>query len=167
MTPAAAVARGKSMRTVAFALVVVGTVLASTSAHASDNGRAAADTPRVYVTIDKTEIVDFAAPPTKVSVTSAAIADIVVVTPTRILVNGKGMGETSLLVFYGSKVQRYDLVVHPAPPFAPRSPLVPAAAHSVEVLRAGRSSQALFVRDAEEAWVPLGNGKMESEATKK
>jgi Pilus formation protein N terminal region len=166
MTPAAAVARGKSMRTAAFALVVVGTVLASTSGQASDNGRAA-DTPRVYVTIDKTEIVDFAAPPTKVSVTSTAIADIVVVTPTRILVNGKGMGETSLLVFYGSKVQRYDLVVHPAPPFAPRSPLVPAEAHSVEVLRAGRSSQALFVRDAEEAWVPLGNGKMESEATKK
>jgi Flp pilus assembly secretin CpaC len=166
MTPAAAVARGKSMRTAAFALVVVGTVLASTSGHASDNGRAG-DTPRVYVTIDKTEIVDFAAPPTKVSVTSTAIADIVVVTPTRILVNGKGMGETSLLVFYGSKVQRYDLVVHPAPPFAPRSPLVPSAAHSVEVLRAGRSSHGLFVRDAAEAWVPLGNGKMESEATKK
>ena len=59
------------------------------------------------------------------------------------------------------------LVVHPAPPFPPRSPLVPAAAHPVEVLRAGRSSQELFVRDAAEAWVPLGNGKMESEAPKK
>jgi len=37
----------------------------------------------------------------------------------------------------------------------------------VEVLRAGRSSQELSVRDAAEAWVPLGNGKMESEAPKK
>ena len=147
-------------------MVLVGTVLASTSGHAGDNGRAG-DTPRVYVTIDKTEVVDFAAPPTKVSVTSAAIADIVVVTPTRILVNGKGMGETSLLVFYGTKVQGFDLVVHPAPLFSPRSPLVPSAAHPVEVLRAGRSSHQLFVRDAAEAWVPLGNGKLESEAPKK
>ena len=85
----------------------------------------------------------------------------------RILVNGKGMGETSLLVFYGNKVERFDLVVHPAPLFSPRSALVPADAHSVEVLRAGRSSHELFVRDAAEAWVPLGNGKMESEAPKK
>jgi hypothetical protein len=141
-------------------MVVVGTVLASTSGHAGD-------TPRVYVTIDKTEVVDFAEPPTKVSVTNSAIADIVVVTPIRILINGKGMGETSLLVFYGNKVQHFDLVVHPAPPFPPRSPLVPAAAHPVEVLRAGRSSHQLFVRDAAEAWVPLGNGKLESEAPKK
>ena len=147
-------------------MVLVGTVLASTSGYAGDNGRAG-DTPRVYVTIDKTEVVDFAAPPTKVSVTSAAIADIVVVSPTRILINGKGMGETSLLVFYGNQMQRFDLVVHPAPLFSPRSPLVPAAAHPVEVLRAGRSSHELFVRDAAEAWVPLGNGKMESEAPKK
>jgi hypothetical protein len=147
-------------------MVVVGAVLASTSGYAGDDGRAG-DTPRVYVTIDKTEVVDFSAPPTKVSVTNTAIADIVVVSPTRILINGKGMGETSLLVFYGAKVQGFDLVVHPAPLFSPRSPLVPAAAHPVEVLRAGRSSHQLFVRDAAEAWVPLGNGKLESEAPKK
>jgi hypothetical protein len=154
------------MRAGVLAMVVVGAVLTSTSGHAADNGRAG-DTPRVYVTIDKSEIVDFSAPPTKVSVTNTAIADIVVVSPTRILINGKGMGETSLLVFYGSKVQGFDLVVHPAPPFSPRSPLIPNAAHPVEVLRAGRSSHQLFVRDAEEAWVPLGGGKIESEAPKK
>ncbi len=166
MTPAAAVARGRLMRARALVMVIVGTVLASTSGHAGDNGRAG-DTTRVYVTIDKTEVVDFAAPPTKVSVTNSAIADIVVVTPIRILINGKGTGETSLLVFYGNKVQHFDLVVQPAPLFSPRSTLVPADAHSVEVLRAGRSSHELFVRDAAEAWVPLGNGKMESEAPKK
>jgi Flp pilus assembly secretin CpaC len=166
MTPAAAAARGRLMRARALVMVVVGTVLASTSGHAGDEPRAG-DTPRVYVTIDKTEVVDFAAPPTKVSVTSAAIADIVVVTPTRILINGKAMGETSLLVFYGNQVQRFDLVVQPAPLFSPRSAIVPADAHSVEVLRAGRSSHELFVRDTAEAWVPLGNGKMESEAPKK
>jgi hypothetical protein len=147
-------------------MVAAGIVLASTGGHASENGRAAA-TPRVYVTIDKTEVVDFETSPTKVSVTNAAIADIVVVSPTRILINGKGMGETSLLVFYGSRVQGFDLIVHPAPPFSPRSPLVPTNSHSVEVLRAGRSSHQLFVRDAAEAWVPLGNGKLESEAPKK
>ena len=63
----------------------------------------------VYVTIDKSEVVDFSAPPTKVSVTNTAIADIVVVSPTRILINGKGMGETSLLVFYGTKVQGFSI----------------------------------------------------------
>jgi Pilus formation protein N terminal region len=154
------------MRAKAFVMVVVGTVLASTSGYAGDDGRAG-DTPRVYVTIDKSEVVDFSAPPTKVSVTNTTIADIVVVSPTRILISGKGMGETSLLVFYGTKVQGFDLVVHPAPLFSPRSPLVPAAAHPVEVLRGGRSSHQLFVRDAAEAWVPLGNGKLESEAPKK
>jgi hypothetical protein len=154
------------MRAKALVMIVVGTVLASTSGYAGDNDRAG-DTPRVYVTIDKSEVVDFSAPPTKVSVTNTAIADIVVVSPTRILINGKGMGETSLLVFYGTKVQGFDLVVHPAPQFSPRSPLVPSAAHPVEVLRAGRSSHQLFVRDAAEAWVPLGNGKLESEAPKK
>lgn len=154
------------MRAKALVMVVVGAVLASTSGYAGENGLAG-DTPRVYVTIDKSEVVDFSAPPTKVSVTNTAIADIVVVSPTRILINGKGMGETSLLVFYGTKVQGFDLVVHPAPLFSPRSPLVPAAAHPVEVLRAGRSSHQLFVRDAAEAWVPLGNGKLESEAPKK
>jgi hypothetical protein len=154
------------MRAKALVMIMVGTVLASTGGYAGENGRAG-DTPRVYVTIDKSEVVDFSAPPTKVSVTNTAIADIVVVSPTRILINGKGMGETSLLVFYGTKVQGFDLVVHPAPLFSPRSPLAPAAAHPVEVLRAGRSSHQLFVRDAEEAWVPLGNGKLESEAPKK
>jgi Pilus formation protein N terminal region len=166
MTPAAAAARGRLMKAGALAMVMIGTLLVSTAGHAAEDGRVG-DTPRVYVTIDKTEVVDFSAPPTKVSVTNPAVADIVVVSPTRILVNGKGMGETSLLVFYGSRVQGFDLVVHPAPPFSPRSPLVPAAAHPVEVLRAGRSSYQLFVRDSAEAWVPLGNGKLESEASKK
>ena len=154
------------MRAKALVMIVVGTVLASTSGYAGENDRAG-DTPRVYVTIDKSEVVDFSAPPTKVSVTNTAIADIVVVSPTRILINGKGMGETSLLVFYGSKVQSFDLVVQPAPPFSPRSPLAPATAHPVEVLRAGRPSYQLFVRDGLEAWVPLGHGKLESEAPKK
>jgi Pilus formation protein N terminal region len=154
------------MKAGALLMVFVGAVLASTSGHAAENGRPG-DTPRVYVTIDKTEVVDFSAPPTKVSVTNATIADIVVVSPTRILINGKAMGETSLLVFYGTRVQGFDLVVHPAPVFSPRSPLVPAAAHPVEVLRAGRSSHYLFVRDNAEAWVPLGSGKLESEAPKK
>src|SRR4030095_10908006 len=128
MTPAAAAARGRLMKAGALAMVMIGTLLVSTAGHAAEDGRVGA-TPRVYVTIDKTEVVDFSAPPTKVSVTNPAVADIVVVSPTRILVNGKGMGETSLLVFYGSRVQSFDLVVQPAPAFSPRSPLIPNAAH--------------------------------------
>ena len=127
------------MRAKALVMIVVGTVLASTSGYAGDNDRAG-DTPRVYVTIDKSEVVDFSAPPTKVSVTNTAIADIVVVSPTRILINGKGMGETSLLVFYGTKVQGFDLVVHPAPLV-----FAPVAARPVRgASRGGASGRAIF-----------------------
>src|SRR4029450_7936460 len=93
------------MRVGALVMVVLGTMLASASGYAADDGRAG-DTPRIYVTIDKTEVIDFSTQPTKVSVTNPAIADIVVVSPTRILVNGKGMGETYLLVFYGTQIGR-------------------------------------------------------------
>lgn len=154
------------MKARALAVMVLGAALVSGSASADENGRAG-DNARLYVTVDKTEVVDFSTPPTKVSVTNPAVADVVVITPTRMLVNGKGMGETSLLVFFGGRLQQFDVVVHPAPLFAPRSPLVPAAAHAVEVLRAGRPSHELFVRDADAAWVPLGNGKLDSEVPKK
>src|SRR4029450_3637328 len=132
------------MRVGALVMVVLGTMLASASGYAADDGRAG-DTPRIYVTIDKTEVIDFSTQPTKVSVTNPAIADIVVVSPTRILVNGRGAGETSLRVFCGGKVPRLALGVQPARACWPRSTLAPATAHPVEVLRAGRPSYQLFV----------------------
>jgi len=147
------------MRGGALAVIVLGVWLGS-AAEAADNGKA----DRIYVTIDKTQVVELATPPTKVSVTNPAIADVVVMTPTRILVNGKTTGETSLLLFYGTNLQHYDLVVQPPPTLSSRSPLVPDTAYQVEIIRAGRPSQHLFVRDAESAWIPLGGGEAPSKS---
>ena len=154
------------MRAALLAVIVLGVVLVAAGAYAADNGKVVgAD--RIYVTIDKTQVVDLATPPTKISVTNPGIADVVVITPTRILVNGKVTGETSLLLFYGTDLHHYDLIVQPPPTLSSRSPLVPATAYPVEILRAGRPSHHLFVRDSESAWVPLGGGRLEGEALPK
>ena len=154
------------MRAAALAAIVLGALLVCTGVYAADNGKAG-EADRIYVTIDKTQVVELATPPTKVSVTNPGIADVVVITPTRILVNGKTTGETSLLLFYGTNLHHYDLVVQPPPTLSSRSPLVPATAYPVEILRAGRPSHHLFVRDTESAWVPLGGGRLDGEGLPK
>jgi pilus assembly protein CpaC len=63
------------------------------------------------VTIGKSQVVDLKEPFTRVSVTNPAIADIFVVTPNQILINGKAAGVTSLVVFYPNKTMYFDLVV--------------------------------------------------------
>jgi pilus assembly protein CpaC len=66
---------------------------------------------RFEVTIGKSQVVDLKEPFTRVSVTNPAIADIFVITPNQILINGKAAGVTSLVVFYPSKTMYFDLVV--------------------------------------------------------
>ncbi len=66
---------------------------------------------RFDVTIGKSQVVDLKEPFTRVSVTNPAIADIFVVTPNQILINGKAAGVTSLVVFYPNKTMYFDLVV--------------------------------------------------------
>ncbi len=117
---------------------------------------AAGDTGRVNVTVDKTEMVAFVSAVSRVSVSNPMIADVHVVSPMKILVNGKTPGTTSLVVFRGSNVEYFDVVVYPAPTVSPRATLRLSDDHAVEVQRAGIVSQQLFVRDADEAWVPLG-----------
>jgi pilus assembly protein CpaC len=63
------------------------------------------------VTIGKSQVVDLKEPFTRVSVTNPAIADIFVVTPNQILINGKAAGVTSLVVFYPNKTMYFDLIV--------------------------------------------------------
>jgi pilus assembly protein CpaC len=45
-------------------------------------------------------VVELKEPFTRVSVTNPGIADVFVVTPNQILVSGKAVGTTSLIVFY-------------------------------------------------------------------
>ncbi len=70
--------------------------------------------PRVMqfeITIGKSQVVDLKEAFTRVSVTNPAIADIFVITPNQILINGKAAGVTSLVVFYPNKTLYFDLVV--------------------------------------------------------
>jgi len=74
----------------------------------------AADAPsliRLDITIGKSQIVELKEPFSRVSVTNPAIADVFVITPTQILINGKAVGVTSLVVFYPSRTMFFDVTV--------------------------------------------------------
>lgn len=124
---------------------------------------------RLYLTADKSQLIVLPGEPfTKVSVTNPAVADVNVITPTQLLLNGKGVGVTSLIVFYPHKIRSFDLVVNPAPVVVTSSPMLATEPHAVLVHRAGRVSEQLFARDKDESWIELGAVKLEpSDANKK
>ena len=123
---------------------------------------------RLYVTVDKAELVNLPALPlTKIAVTNPNIADVYVINPTQVLLSGKQAGTTSLMVFYQGRSENFDVVVHPGPVGNSRARLVPSESHAIEVQRAGKVSQQLFVRDEDRVWIQLGNGKAEPEAPAK
>src|SRR3990172_6943109 len=66
---------------------------------------------RIEVTIGKSHVVEVKEPFDRVSVTDSNIADVFVIKPNQILINGKALGVTSLVVFYAQKTQFFDLVV--------------------------------------------------------
>ena len=144
--------------------VVVG--VAAVLALATASG--AAEPVRLYVTVDKAELVNVSEMAiTKIAVTNPGIADVYVINPTQILLSGKQAGTTSLMVFSKGRTENFDVVVHPGPLGNARARLVPSESHAVEVQRAGKVSQQLFVRDEERAWVQLGGNKAEPEAAAK
>jgi pilus assembly protein CpaC len=89
------------------ALVVSALLLASgAGAHAADPGLV-----RLEVTIGKSQVLELKEPFSRVSVTNPAVADVFVITPSQILINGKAVGTTSLVVFYPRQTLFFDLVV--------------------------------------------------------
>src|SRR5690349_16417442 len=66
---------------------------------------------RLEVTIGKSQVLNLQEPFARVSVTNPAIADVFVVTPNQILINGKAVGTTSLVVFYPTKTVFFDVLV--------------------------------------------------------
>jgi pilus assembly protein CpaC len=66
---------------------------------------------RIDVTIGKSQVLDFKDPFNHISVTNPAIADIFVVTPNQVLINGKTAGVTSLVALYPDKTMYFDVVV--------------------------------------------------------
>lgn len=66
---------------------------------------------RLEVTIGKSQVVELKEPFSRVSVTNPGIADVFVITPNQLLVSGKAVGTTSLVVFYPRKTVFFDIFV--------------------------------------------------------
>jgi pilus assembly protein CpaC len=71
-------------------------------------------TPTITVTVNKSMVFRLAERAKRVSVSQPQVADVVVVAPSQLLINGKAVGTTSLIVFDDKgEVTNYDLVVTP------------------------------------------------------
>jgi pilus assembly protein CpaC len=71
-------------------------------------------TPTITVTINKSMVFRLAERAKRVSVSQPAVADVLVVAPSQLLINGKAIGTTSLIIFdEKGEVSNYDLVVAP------------------------------------------------------
>jgi pilus assembly protein CpaC len=70
--------------------------------------------PTISVTVNKSMVFRLAERAKRVSVSQPAVADVVVVAPSQLLINGKAVGTTSLIVFNEKgEVSNYDLIVLP------------------------------------------------------
>jgi pilus assembly protein CpaC len=71
-------------------------------------------TPTIAVTVNKAMVFRLAERAKRVSVSQPQVADVVVVGPSQLLINGKAVGTTSLIVFDDKgEVTNYDLIVTP------------------------------------------------------
>ena len=71
-------------------------------------------TPTITVTVNKSMVFRLAERAKRVSVSQPQIAEVVVVAPTQLLINGKAVGTTSLILFDDKgEVSNYDLIVTP------------------------------------------------------
>ena len=128
---------------------------------------AADSTSRLYVGADKSFLLALNEPARKVSVANPNIADVQVMNPNQLLVNGKVVGVTSLVVFYASSQQTFDLVVHPGPVGAAGTPaVVTQDPHAVWVQRGDKMTEQLFTREKDQ-WLELGQVKPETDSSKK
>jgi Flp pilus assembly secretin CpaC len=127
----------------------------------------AADSTRLYVGADKSFLLALNEPARKVSVANPNIADVQVMNPHQLLVNGKVVGVTTLVVFYATSQQSFDLVVHPGPVGAAGTPaVVTKDPHAVWVQRGDKMSEQLFTREKDQ-WLELGQVKPETDSGKK
>ena len=70
--------------------------------------------PTISVTINKSMVFRLAEKAKRVSVSQPQVADVIVVAPNQLLINGKAVGTTSLIVFdEKGEVANYDLIVGP------------------------------------------------------
>jgi len=70
--------------------------------------------PAISVTVNKSMVFRLAERAKRVSVSQPAVADVIVVAPSQLLINGKAVGATSLIVFNEKgEVSNFDLIVTP------------------------------------------------------
>jgi pilus assembly protein CpaC len=123
---------------------------------------------RLEVTIGKSQVIELKEPFTRVSVTNPAIADVFVITPNQILVNGKAVGVTSLVTFYPNRTVFFDLVVNSdiellrerLKQIAPRDDIQVYPAQEAIILQGSISSTAVTEAAAEIASVFAPKGKV-------
>lgn len=131
------------------------------------SGSAEAQSPaRLVLGADRATVIDLKEAATKVAVANPAIADVQVITPTQLLVIGRGVGVTSLVVFHPREVRQFDLVVHGTPLGALATQPLVGAPSSVLVQRGDKVTEHFFSRDVSQQWVELGSVKVETEAPK-
>ena len=78
----------------------------------ASGGETAITTTRVGLTVGRSMVIDVGAPITRVSLTSADIADALVTSPTQLLLNGKVPGTISMFVWErAGGIRQYEIVV--------------------------------------------------------
>ena len=100
--------RGRLNRIVSFAAILLLTV------GVSGAGAQPQTAPAITVTINKSMVFRLAERAKRVSVSQPEVADVLVVAPSQLLINGKAIGTTSLIIFdEKGEVSNYDLIVAP------------------------------------------------------
>jgi|SoiMethySBSTD1v2_1073268.scaffolds.fasta_scaffold179791_1 pilus assembly protein CpaC len=117
---------------------------------------------RLYLSTSKATVIDLQNPASKVAVANPAIADVQVITPTQLLLIGRGIGVTSLIVFSQRSLLQYDVVVHGAPVSTIATESLTGAPYAVVVQRGERLTQQFFSRDTSQRWVEIGSGTVEA-----
>ena len=134
-------------------------VLAATllSSAAPPTGAADAGPGRLALTLDKSRILELSEAVTRISVTNPKIADVLVLSPTSLLINAKGVGTTSLVLFQGQKVNTLDVTVLPTPVEEGQTTGPNPETRSVVVQRGGNMATHTFVREPDQPrWLELG-----------
>jgi pilus assembly protein CpaC len=101
--------RGRLNKVVGLISIYVLAVLSATEAKAQPQ-----TAPAITVTVNKSMVFRLAEKAKRVSVSQPQVADVLVVAPSQLLINGKAVGTTSLIIFdEKGEVSNYDLIVAP------------------------------------------------------
>ena len=105
-------------------MVATAVMVASTAAAADAQQQGAEDAstpntvqhPLLFVVAGGSTVVQSELPITRIAITNPAIADATVIDPKQVLVDGKTPGDVSLIVWTGSQLKQYGVVVYPPTP---------------------------------------------------